>query len=78
MRFGPITNQKTHKTMDIIVGWKNVSSKTKLKLYLSGVLVGILLEKVVEIAFEAGAEAYDNSQDHTFRVLELIVDDESH
>ena len=74
MKFGPITNPDTNKTMDIIVGWKNVSDKTKIKLGLLTILTGFMIEKVVETAFEAGAEAYDNSQDHTFRVLGLIVE----
>ena len=74
MKFGPITNPDTNKTMDIIVGWKNVSDKTKIKLGLLTILTGVMIEKVVETAFEAGAEAYDNSQGHTFRVLGLIVE----
>lgn len=72
--FGSIENTETHVSKDIKVTWGDVDRFKLLKIFGLTLLTGLLIEKVTETAFEAGAEAYDTAFYNTQCELGLITE----
>ena len=77
IKFGPIKNNETGKTKDIIVKVKPFSAKEKVALGIALAIPVWLASRVFKnafnMAFENGAKAYDLAEYHTLDSLGLFI-----
>ena len=70
--FGWIRNSETNVKEDLVVTWKHADLFKKIELASLTALTGLFIYKIVRVAFDAGAEAYDTAEYNTLCKLGLI------